>query len=75
MGMTAALTRSAGLKVAALAAEVGLSSDTIRYYERAGLLPAPARTASGYRVYDPSAGERRESAHRRAHLPDGGHKP
>jgi DNA-binding transcriptional MerR regulator len=27
-----------------------LSPDTIRYYERAGLLPPPARTASGYRV-------------------------
>ena len=25
---------------------------TIRYYEQAGLLPAPSRTASNYRVYD-----------------------
>jgi DNA-binding transcriptional MerR regulator len=56
--MTATSTRSAGLKVAELAAEVGLPADTIRYYERAGLLPAPARTASGYRAYDPGMVER-----------------
>jgi DNA-binding transcriptional MerR regulator len=56
--MTATHTGPPGLKVAALAAEVGLSPDTIRYYERAGLLPAPARTASGYRAYDVSAIER-----------------
>jgi len=53
---TSALVR--GLRVAELAAEVGLAPDTIRYYERAGLLPAPARTASGYRAYDPAAVER-----------------
>ncbi len=29
-----------------------VSIDTIRYYERERLLPAAARTASGYRVYD-----------------------
>jgi Hg(II)-responsive transcriptional regulator len=32
-------------------ADVGI--DTIRFYERRGLLPAPARTASGYRIYAP----------------------
>lgn len=30
-------------------ADVGI--DTIRFYERRGLLPEPARTASGYRLY------------------------
>ena len=40
------------LQVSALAAEAGLMPDTIRYYERLGLLPKPARTASGYRQYD-----------------------
>lgn len=30
-------------------AEVGI--DTVRFYERRGLLPEPARTPSGYRVY------------------------
>lgn len=41
-----------GLTVSRLAAAVGVSADTIRYYEREELLPAPARTAAGYRVYD-----------------------
>jgi Cu(I)-responsive transcriptional regulator len=31
-------------------ADVGI--DTVRYYERQGLLPAPQRLASGYRSYD-----------------------
>jgi DNA-binding transcriptional MerR regulator len=44
--------------VAELAAAVGVSADTIRYYEKAGLLPAPARTASGYRAYETSMVER-----------------
>ena len=34
----------------ASAAEVGV--DTVRFYERAGLLKKPPRTASGYRLYD-----------------------
>jgi DNA-binding transcriptional MerR regulator len=47
-----------GLRVGELAAAVGVSADTLRYYERAGLVPAPARTASGYRAYGPEAIER-----------------
>jgi DNA-binding transcriptional MerR regulator len=47
-----------GLRVAELASAVGTSADTIRYYERAGLLPPPARTPAGYRSYDPTAVER-----------------
>lgn len=34
-----------------LAAELAVSPKTIRYYGRIGLLPAPRRTAAGYRVY------------------------
>lgn len=34
-----------------LAAEAGVSTKTIRYYEELGLLPSPARTPSGYRLY------------------------
>jgi Hg(II)-responsive transcriptional regulator len=34
----------------ASAAEVGV--DTVRFYERAGLLKKPVRSASGYRLYD-----------------------
>jgi DNA-binding transcriptional MerR regulator len=46
------------LTVSKLAARVGLTADTIRYYERAGLLPPPERTASGYRTFDDDAVER-----------------
>jgi len=56
MGITTAPAR--GLRVAELAEAVGLSPDTIRYYERAGLLPPPQRTAAGYRAYDADAVER-----------------
>jgi MerR family mercuric resistance operon transcriptional regulator len=38
-------------KAAALA---GVSADTIRYYERLGVLPTPERTRAGYRVYAPA---------------------
>ncbi|MEU0679931.1 heavy metal-responsive transcriptional regulator [Streptomyces albogriseolus] len=53
-----ATTASTGLRVADLAAAAGVSTDTIRYYEKAGLLPPPARTASGYRSYDTTAVDR-----------------
>ncbi len=37
-----------------LADTVGLPSQTIRFYERRGLLPEPERGANGYRIYDES---------------------
>ena len=37
-----------------LADAAGLPSQTIRFYERKGLLPAPERGANGYRTYDAS---------------------
>jgi DNA-binding transcriptional MerR regulator len=43
------------LTISALADQVGLSADTVRYYERVGLLPEPARSAAGYRLYDEAA--------------------
>jgi MerR family mercuric resistance operon transcriptional regulator len=42
---------SARLAIGALATRTGSNVETIRYYERAGLLPAPARSAGGYRLY------------------------
>ncbi len=39
------------LSIGAVAKRAGVAIDTIRYYERAGLLPEPARRASGYRSY------------------------
>jgi DNA-binding transcriptional MerR regulator len=43
------------LTVSALADTVGLNADTVRYYQRVGLLPEPARSAAGYRLYDQTA--------------------
>ena len=43
------------LTVSALATQAGLSADTVRYYERVGLLPPPDRSAAGYRLYDQDA--------------------
>lgn len=39
------------LTIGKLARHGGVNIMTIRYYERRGLLPAPSRTASGYRLY------------------------
>jgi len=39
------------LSVGQLAAQAGVRSDTIRYYERAGLLPRPRRTDGDHRRY------------------------
>lgn len=41
-----------------LANATGTTTKTLRYYEGEGLLPAPARTAGGYRDYPPEAVER-----------------
>lgn len=42
------------MKIGELAHRTGLSVDTLRYYERIGLLPRPPRAASGHREYDAS---------------------
>jgi DNA-binding transcriptional MerR regulator len=41
-----------------LAKAAGVSPDTIRHYEKLGILPKAARTKSGYRLYPASAVER-----------------
>lgn len=43
------------LKIGVLASKVGLSRDTIRFYEREALLPKPVRTPAGYRLYSAEA--------------------
>ncbi|MCY9657126.1 MerR family transcriptional regulator [Paenibacillus chondroitinus] len=40
-----------GLTVGQIAKEAGVNIETIRYYERRGLLPEPPRTNSGYRMF------------------------
>ena len=47
-----------GRTVGELAAAVGVPPDTVRYYERSGLLKPPRRTAAGYRSYDDGAVDR-----------------
>lgn len=41
----------AAITIGQLAKRAGVNIDTVRYYERNGLLPAPVRRASGYREY------------------------
>ncbi len=39
------------LTIGKVARQCGVSPDTLRHYERIGIFPKPARTASGYRQY------------------------
>lgn len=41
-----------GLQRAELARRTGCNLETIRYYEKIGMMPDPPRTGTGYRVYD-----------------------
>jgi len=43
------------MRIGQLAAQTAVSVQTIRYYERRGLLKRPRRLASGYRDYSPKA--------------------
>lgn len=40
------------MNIGKLAAATGVSPDTLRYYEKEGLIEPPSRSASGYRQYD-----------------------
>lgn len=40
------------MRIGEIAAEAAVNVQTLRYYERVGLLPTPDRRASGYRNYD-----------------------
>jgi len=54
-----------GLTIGRLADAAGVNLETIRYYERIGLMPVPVRSRGGHRLYDES-GEKRLSFIRRA---------
>lgn len=41
------------LQIGQVALRTGLSPDAIRFYEKRGLVPRPARSAGGYRLYQP----------------------
>ncbi|MDP2808519.1 MAG: Cd(II)/Pb(II)-responsive transcriptional regulator [Rhodocyclaceae bacterium] len=46
------------MRIGELGQAMGVDIETIRYYEKAGLLASPARTANGYRAYSPAHVER-----------------
>lgn len=46
------------LRIGEVAKTSGVSIETLRFYERSGLLGRPARTLSGYRMYDAEVLER-----------------
>ncbi|MGH6852405.1 MAG: MerR family transcriptional regulator [Methylocella sp.] len=46
------------LTIGTLAKAAGVHLETVRYYERTGLMPKPSRTASNYRSYGPEHVER-----------------
>jgi DNA-binding transcriptional MerR regulator len=52
------------LKIGEVAAAAGVTIDTIRFYERRGVLPEPSRRPSGYRDYPVSVVERIRLARR-----------
>lgn len=45
----------AWLKIGEVAKRTGIGIETLRFYERSGLLSQPARTEGGYRLYDAEA--------------------
>ncbi len=46
------------MRIGEVADRSGVTVDTVRFYERLGVLPPPARTESGYRDYAPDTVER-----------------
>lgn len=48
-------TEPASQTIGALARKAGVGVTAVRFYERAGLLPTPARSAANYRLYPPEA--------------------
>ena len=46
------------LTIGALSRRSGCHIETIRYYERVGVLPSPARSPGGHRLYEPAHVER-----------------
>jgi MerR family mercuric resistance operon transcriptional regulator len=56
------------LTIGRLARLGGVNLETIRYYEREGLLPRPPRTRSGYRIFPRDAAQRLRFIKRAQHL-------
>lgn len=47
-----------GITRGALAKRTNCNAETIRYYEKIGIMPEPSRSAAGYRQYDQSHEQR-----------------
>ncbi len=50
--MTTQNAATKSLTIGKVAGRADVNIETIRYYERRGLMPEPSRTESGYRLYD-----------------------
>ena len=51
----ALMEKKTDMRAGELAKAAGVSTDTLRHYERKGVLPRPRRAANGYRQYPPEA--------------------
>src|SRR3954453_17680561 len=49
------VTEPSGLRSGHVAAAAGVNIETLRYYERRGLLAEPHRSPGGHRLYPPAA--------------------
>jgi len=56
------------LTIGQLASRTGVNIQTVRYYERRGLLAPPARTGSGYRQFSPETVARLRAIRRAQNL-------
>jgi DNA-binding transcriptional MerR regulator len=56
------------VKIGQVAREAGVSIDTVRFYERRGVLPAAERTPAGYRSFTTASVERIRMARALQHL-------
>ena len=52
------------MTIGRLARAAGVGVETVRYYQRRGLLPKPARPVGGFRYYGPEALEQLQSVRR-----------
>src|SRR5947208_9319669 len=57
-GFSLPAVKGKALRSGELACQAGVSPDTLRHYERVGVLPRPQRGANGYRQYDEAAVDR-----------------
>jgi MerR family mercuric resistance operon transcriptional regulator len=47
-----------GLSIGSLSKQSGVNIETIRYYEKIGIMPKPPRTGGGFRAYTPEHAKR-----------------